>query len=853
MSDNNKRRKLSGAAFRKLSNEKREKENNLLKHVKKVDSFFLRKDKDISGNEKKCQEIVDSACKSNNVNITVELDNDIARDSSSGARSDNSGNICAEIKTNDYETSDQLDSLNVSCCEQVSDDPIEWVVNDTTIDILLRRGIKQNNNCDFSNSKRNIGNTDKTRSLTASVFYRQLANGESASRDYLVYSRTTGSVFCASCKLFGTKHTTCSKLASEGVCDWKNIGSILSAHENSQDHMNCELALLTRKKRIVTMSFHYDSYVEVETKYWRNVLTRVFAVVKKLASRGRAFRGQDEKFGSLHNGEYMMCLEMIAEFDPFLAEHIERYGNPGSGQTSYLSATICDEVIDLLASKVRKIIIADIKRAKYFSIIVDSTPDVSHTDQLSFVIRYVDENGLPIERFLLFFPNPGHKSENLADTVMSVLESHSIDIQDCRGQSYDNASNMSGVYSGLQARIKEINSKALYIPCAAHSLNLVGTCAASCCQEACSFFNLVQTVYNFFTGSTKRWEKLVHCQQPNSKTIKCLSETRWYAREEACRCLSENWDSVIEALQFYQSDPSEKPLVRNESWGILNSLYRLETALMLEIWTDILERFQNVSVTLQSVETSIEKVNMLYDSLVKYMESLREMFDHYEKKAIERCENDYETAIKRLKKRKLRVDEDRGGVEQEVILTGREKFRVETFFVIIDRLKTELLRRKEAYSVIASTFSVFSNMSSLSPSEISERAANLQALYDNDLEPSFANECIHFSHLIKCSKITDTPSSMNKFLRQENLQQTFPNVGIALRMYLCTAVSNCSAERSFSALKRVKSYLRSTMKEQKLNSLAILHIEADILNGEGFEYKDLIDEFATMKARRKHF
>ncbi|KAJ8885182.1 hypothetical protein PR048_011378 [Dryococelus australis] len=76
---------------------------------------------------------------------------------------------------------------------------------------------------------------------------------------------------------------------------------------------------------------------------------------------------------------------------------------------------------------------------------------------------------------------------------------------------------------------------------------------------------------------------------------------------------------------------------------------------------------------------------------------------------------------------------------------------------------------------------------------------------------------------------------------------------VLLRTYLCTAVSNCSAERSFSAIKKVKSYLRSTMKEQKLNSLAIPHIEADILNGEGFEDEDLIDEFTTMKARHKHF
>ncbi|KAJ8875731.1 hypothetical protein PR048_023630 [Dryococelus australis] len=50
--------------------------------------------------------------------------------------------------------------------------------------------------------------------------------------------------------------------------------------------------------------------------------------------------------------------------------------------------------------------------------------------------------------------------------------------------SYDNASNMSGKYSGLQERIKELNEFAEYIPCFAHSLNLIGKCAAECCQEA---------------------------------------------------------------------------------------------------------------------------------------------------------------------------------------------------------------------------------------------------------------------------------------------------------------------------------------------------------------------------------
>jgi len=187
--------------------------------------------------------------------------------------------------------------------------------------------------------------------------------------------------------------------------------------------------------------------------------------------------------------------------------------------------------------------------------------------------------------------------------------------------------------------------------------------------------------------------------------------------------------------------------------------------------------------------------------------------------------------------------------ERKLFLGEEKSSKWKHFFVIIDRLRSELLRRKK--HTVASVFSVFCSFSSKSPSEISVLAAKLQASYKEDLEPSFANECVHFCDLLKCSKLDDTPLNMSKFIRKENLQQSFPNVHIALRMYLCTAISNCSAERSFSAPKRITTYFRSTLKQEILNSLAILHIEADILNDNEFEYNDLIDEFATKKSRRK--
>jgi hypothetical protein len=80
---------------------------------------------------------------------------------------------------------------------------------------------------------------------------------------------------------------------------------------------------------------------------------------------------------------------------------------------------------------------------------------------------------------------------------------------------------------------------------------------------------------------------------------------------------------------------------------------------------------------------------------------------------------------------------------------------------------------------------------------------------------------------------------------------SFPNACIAYRILLTIPVTVASAERSFSKLKLIKSYLRSTMSQERLNGLAILSIEKKIL--ENLEYKNLIKNFASQKARRINF
>lgn len=149
-------------------------------------------------------------------------------------------------------------------------------------------------------------------------------SGQKIDRLWLIYSEITGKLFCELCRC------------------------ILNNYKNSY---------LTSK--------------------WYNVLTRILTIIKKLNSHRIPLRGHDEIIGSVNNGNFLMIIELLSEYDLFLSQRITRFKNPGSGITSCLSHTIYEGMIKLMANKVKNDIITQIKTNIYYSIIVDSTSDIS--------------------------------------------------------------------------------------------------------------------------------------------------------------------------------------------------------------------------------------------------------------------------------------------------------------------------------------------------------------------------------------------------------------------------------------------------------------------------------------------
>ena len=109
-------------------------------------------------------------------------------------------------------------------------------------------------------------------------------------------------------------------------------------------------------------------------------------------------------------------------------------------------------------------------------------------------------------------------------------------------------------YGGKQALLRRENPLAFYIPCTAHSLNLVGVSAVDCCIDAVSFFGFVQALYTFF-AATHRWTVLSDCLSRlpgKSLTVKSLSEIRWSARADAVAALCVGYEEIKIGLAGYR-------------------------------------------------------------------------------------------------------------------------------------------------------------------------------------------------------------------------------------------------------------------------------------------------------------
>ena len=271
-------------------------------------------------------------------------------------------------------------------------DPRVWDRLDSNMrDLLVEKGPIRENIAVFPKDK-------CSRGFSTYYYDQKLRNGEFVDRKWLVYSKELNKVFCFCCKVIKTARSK-SNLASVGVDDWVHLGEKLKQHEDSLEHLTNLKAwaeLQVRLKTNQTIDKELQEQIKKDTEHWRHVMIRIIAVVKRLAMNNLAFRGKNEKIFEDSNGNFLGFLESIAEFDQTMQHHF-RLIQDKDIHYHYLSHKIQNDLILMLASSVKSVILKKIKEAKYFSVILDCTPDASRMEQMTLVIRCVDVVSYPIK------------------------------------------------------------------------------------------------------------------------------------------------------------------------------------------------------------------------------------------------------------------------------------------------------------------------------------------------------------------------------------------------------------------------------------------------------------------------
>ncbi|XP_076037310.1 zinc finger MYM-type protein 1-like [Oratosquilla oratoria] len=373
---------------------------------------------------------------------------------------------------------------------------------------------------------------------------------------------------------------------------------------------------------------------------------------------------------------------------------------------------------------------------------------------------------------------------------------------------------MKGKHNGVQQRVLDMNPRAFFVPCSAHSLNLVVNDAVKCCLQATNSFGIVQHLYNFFSISTHRWQVLVSIMK--DFTIKPLSETRWESWIDALKPLryhlADIYDALLEIYEDTNLKGSSGSSTRVEAKEFADAVSKYEFVVSLVTWYNILFEVNITSKHLQDKDADLNSATKQLEATKSYFLSCR-CDDGFQKVLVDSTEVAQDLEIepqfekkqsrKRRKKRLFDYEE-----HEESLEDPSHTFKVEFYYSVLDMAIQSVEERFHQLHSYKAIFGFLYDIHGI------KNAPNADILHDcQNLEKSLTHNGHHdIDARDLCSELKAVSRRLTKpmfpqaalcFIFEQKLQDSVPNVVIALRMLLTLPVSVASGERSFSKLKLI--------------------------------------------------
>ncbi|XP_066392160.1 uncharacterized protein [Miscanthus floridulus] len=507
-------------------------------------------------------------------------------------------------------------------------------------------------------------------------------------------------------------------------------------------------------------------------------------------------------------------------------------------------------------------------RGRKFSVLIDESRDVSIKEQMAVILRFVNDKGQVVERFLGLQHVQSCTSIALKEALVDMLSSHNLSISMLRGQGYDGASNMRGKFNGVQKLIRDENPDAFYVHCFAHQLQLVVVAVSTSSADIADFFNYVPLIVSNVGASCMRKDALLAKHQDvllekiekgeimtgkglnQESSLARPGDTRWGSHLKTLLRILVMWEAIIDVLEIVKKD-SIKPRNNGGALDLIEKMESFDFVFILHLMIQLLSMTDILSQALQRKDQDIVEAMHLISDVKDGLQDMREngwepllkrVITFYEKNEIEVPDMDKKINVRGTPRRR----------KQKV--TNMHYYHVELFLVAIDALLTKMNHR---FSETSSELLVC--MAAFNPRDSSnfdvKKLVRLAEIYADDFDigelavlpnhlTQFVNRARRTPNFLGCTELGKVAEIMVK----TKMHTSYKLVYRLIELILILPVATASVERIFSALNIIKTDLRNKMGDEWLNDLMICYTEKEIFRK--IDNEKIKKRFQEMKKRR---
>ena len=375
---------------------------------------------------------------------------------------------------------------------------------------------------------------------------------------------TDNKVYCFSC-IFFPSDCPSSRFVDQGFDNWARAigdsqkgldGHALSTHHIISMQKWTDFKLANSTGTIADkVNPSRPANVENNRQYFTNLVQYIrFFCLQELPFRSNT----DHDAESANKGNFRELLELAFELHPEFHSQRQNIRHQVYGNRDYLSKTVFNEFIQIMANEVRLMIKNEVKENKFFSIIIDECKDASNFEQLSVCLRY-SVGSKPTERFYCL--NRLGDGDFSANAIVKQLQPIIKDLMDQEcfiiGIAADGASVMSGHVAGVQALLKKRYPWLIYVHCMAHRLSLVVVKSIKVtCKDVIDILDKLHTIFS----SAKSNDKFIQVQQDKDLTplsVPARSDTRWASLFQVLDIVCRRYDAILHTLAERASDDDD--------------------------------------------------------------------------------------------------------------------------------------------------------------------------------------------------------------------------------------------------------------------------------------------------------